>query len=74
MQSSVSSFARSQRYRDGLRRRGLRPMQIWLPDIRAPAFAAEIQRQCEQINTADRRDNLMDWVEEVSIFDEDGAA
>jgi hypothetical protein len=64
----------ARRYRDGLRRRGLRPVQIWVPDIRAPGFAAEIRRQCEHINAADRRDNLMGWVEDVSIFDEDGAA
>ncbi len=74
MTGSASSSARTRRYRDGLRRRGLRPVQIWVPDIRAPGFAAEIQRQCERINAADRRDNLMAWVEDVSVFDEDDPA
>jgi hypothetical protein len=74
MRSSASSSTRTQRYRDGLRRRGLRPVQIWVPDTRAPGFAAEIQRQCERINAADRQEKLMDWVEEVSIFDEEGDA
>ena len=48
-------------------------MQIWVPDIRAPGFAAEIQRQCELINLADRQEDLMTWVEDVSAFDEDDA-
>jgi hypothetical protein len=32
-------------YRDRLRRQGLRPIQIWVPDTRSPAFAAEAHRQ-----------------------------
>jgi hypothetical protein len=32
-------------YREGLRARGLRPVQIWLPDVRSPEFQAEAHRQ-----------------------------
>jgi hypothetical protein len=32
-------------HRDRLRRQGLRPIQIWVPDVRAPAFRAEAHRQ-----------------------------
>jgi hypothetical protein len=32
-------------YRERLRRQGLRPIQIWVPDVRSPAFAAEAHRQ-----------------------------
>jgi hypothetical protein len=28
-----------------LRAQGLRPIQIWVPDVRAPDFAAEAHRQ-----------------------------
>ena len=73
MSSNATSRTRTQRYRDGLRRRGLRPVQIWVPDLRAPGFAAEVQRQCEQINAADRAEAIMTWVEDVSLFDEDDA-
>jgi hypothetical protein len=73
MAGPPSSRVRTQRYRDALRRRGLRPVQIWVPDPRAPGFAAEMQRQCERINAADRAEHLMDWIEDVSVFDEDDA-
>lgn len=33
------------RHRMRLRDRGLRPVQLWLPDVRSPAFAAEARRQ-----------------------------
>ncbi len=32
-------------YRARLRRQGLRPIQIWVPDTRSPDFAAEAHRQ-----------------------------
>jgi hypothetical protein len=32
-------------HRQRLRRQGLRPIQIWVPDVRSSAFAAEAHRQ-----------------------------
>ncbi len=32
-------------HRERLRRQGLRPIQIWVPDVRAPAFRAQAHRQ-----------------------------
>ncbi len=32
-------------YRAGLRAAGLRPVQIWVPDVRAPRLAEEARRQ-----------------------------
>jgi hypothetical protein len=32
-------------HRERLREEGLRPVQLWVPDVRAPGFAAEAHRQ-----------------------------
>ena len=32
-------------HRERLRQQGLRPIQIWAPDVRSPAFRAEAHRQ-----------------------------
>jgi antidote-toxin recognition MazE-like antitoxin len=32
-------------HRKRLRQQGLRPIQIWAPDVRSPAFRAEAHRQ-----------------------------
>lgn len=32
-------------HRARLRRQGLRPIQIWVPDVRSPEFASEAHRQ-----------------------------
>lgn len=44
-----SSSQRVQRRRDKLHAAGLRPIQIWVPDTRAPGFAAECERQCRAV-------------------------
>jgi Protein of unknown function (DUF3018) len=36
---------RVQQRRDKLRAAGLRPVQVWQPDTRAPGFAKEMRRQ-----------------------------
>jgi hypothetical protein len=32
-------------YRRHLRRQGLRPIEVWVPDVQSPEFAAEAHRQ-----------------------------
>ncbi len=39
-----------------LRRRGQRPVQIWVPDTRRPGFAAECRRQAALVAKADQLD------------------
>ena len=42
-----------QRRRDKLKAAGLRPLQIWVPDVRAAGFAQECARQALLIQVAD---------------------
>jgi len=58
-------------YRERLRKQGLRPIQIWVPDVRSPAFCAEAQRQSRAvaISTDARQDQafvdaVSDWGDE----------
>ena len=44
------------RRRDKLRAMGLRPVQIWVPDTRAPGFAEECERQSRLVAAADKND------------------
>jgi hypothetical protein len=52
----LTSAERVRRRRDKMRAAGLRPVQIWVPDTRAPGFAAECRRQSELIAAAERTD------------------
>lgn len=58
-------------HRADLRKRGLRPIQIWVPDTRAPGFAEEARRQSRLVAAEDDFDEVMDFIERDSVFDED---
>lgn len=47
-----------------MRAQGLRPIQIWVPDVRSPEFAAEAHRQ--SVLVASAAGDEMDFVEAVS--------
>ena len=53
-------------HRARMRAQGLRPIQIWVPDVRLPEFAEEARRQSELVAAADRASGDMDFVEAVS--------
>ncbi len=40
-----SALEKTRDYRNQLRARGLRPVQLWVPDTRDPAVAERIRRQ-----------------------------
>ena len=52
-------------YRVRLREQGLKPVQIWVPDIHAPGFRAEIRRQIRRLDPADEADAIA-FVEAVA--------
>ena len=56
-------------YRERLRRQGLRPIQIWVPDVRSPAFAAEAHRQSLAVAKSPREREDQDFIEDISDWD-----
>lgn len=44
-----SSRDKVRAHRERLRKQGLRPIQIWVPDVRAPSFKAEAHRQAAAV-------------------------
>jgi hypothetical protein len=43
--SAQPSRIKAREHRERMRRQGLRPIQIWVPDVRSPAFRSEAHRQ-----------------------------
>ena len=54
----ASAAAKMRDYRARLREQGLRPVQIWVPDVHAPGFKAEIRRQVARLDPADEAETL----------------
>jgi len=49
-----------------LRQQGLRPIQIWVPDVNAPEFAREAHRQSALIGTSEQDQADQAFVDAVS--------
>lgn len=66
-QQGRRSRAKVATYRDRLRALGLRPIQIWVPDVRAPGFAAEARRQALLIANSAGEAEDQTFVESISM-------
>jgi Protein of unknown function (DUF3018) len=62
--SDIRSRVRAHRAR--LRAQGLRPIQIWVPDVRSPDFAAEAHRQARLVADSSAANDDQDFVDAVS--------
>lgn len=55
-----------QAHRDRLRAQGLRPVQIWVPDVRAPEFIYEAHRQSAAVAASEQATEDQAFVDAVS--------
>ena len=53
-------------HRERLRQQGLRPIQIWVPDVRSPAFKAEAHRQSLAVARSPHADDDQAFIDAVS--------
>jgi hypothetical protein len=53
-----------------MRRQGLRPIQIWVPDVRSPGFAAEAHRQSLAIAQSAQEPEDQGFIDSISDLDE----
>jgi hypothetical protein len=60
-------------HRRRLRQRGLRPVQIWVPDVRSPSFKLEAHRQSLAVAASAHESEDQAFVDAISELDfEDG--
>lgn len=64
--SDVAVRDRVGEYRRRMRERGLRPLQVWVPDVRTATFAAEARRQAALVAEAGESSDDQDFVEAIS--------
>jgi hypothetical protein len=64
--SPKSSRVKVREHRERLREQGLRPIQIWVPDMRSPAFRSEAHRQSLAITTSPHAHDDQAFIDAVS--------
>ncbi len=63
---SKSSREKVRAHRKRLRQQGLRPIQIWVPDMRSPAFVREAHRQSLAVANSSHANRDQEFVNAIS--------
>lgn len=64
--TDTGSRSRVRAHRARLRAQGLRPVQIWVPDVTAEGFATEAHRQSRAVAASEHADDDQAFVDEIS--------
>jgi hypothetical protein len=64
--SAQPNPTKQQNYRKRMRERGMRLVQIWVPDVRSKAFAAEAHRQSLVVSTSPQEAEEQAFVAAIS--------
>ncbi|MFW0792276.1 antitoxin MazE family protein [Gordonia sp. CPCC 205515] len=68
----ASTRDRVREHRKRLRAQGLRPVQIWVPDVNSPEFAAEAHRQSAAVAASPQEADDQAFVDAISVdWDDD---
>lgn len=57
-------------YRKRMAERGLRVVQIWVPDTRRPGFAAECRRQSLLLHSDPQEKEILNFIDRVADWPE----
>jgi hypothetical protein len=63
----LSSREKVRAHRKRLRARGLRPIQIWIPDTRTASFKAEAHRQSQVVARSPYARQDQDFIDAISM-------
>jgi hypothetical protein len=64
-EAKLAGADRVRKHRQSLRDRGLRPIQIWVPDTRQIGFIEEVRRQCLAVNDLEHDKEVFDFTDAV---------
>ena len=64
----ASTRQRVREHRARLRAQGLRPVQIWVPDVRAPEFVAQAHSQSAAIAASEHEADDQAFVDAISVY------
>ena len=58
------------KYRERLKASGLRPIQLWVPDVRSQKIINEVRKQSVRVSSDPKEPGIMKFVE--SVMDHEG--
>jgi hypothetical protein len=68
--SSTPTARRVRAYRERLRAQGLRPIQIWVPDVRSPQFVEQAHLQSVAVASSSHEADDQAFIDAITSDDE----
>ena len=66
----LNSTQKMRQYRERLKASGLRPIQLWVPDVRSQKIIDEVRKQSVLVSSDSKEPGIMKFVE--SVMDHEG--
>ena len=66
-ESEPSSTRRVRSYRKRMREQGMRPIQMWVMDVRARSFATDAHRQSAAVAASDRAEDDQAFIDALGL-------
>jgi hypothetical protein len=63
-----SSRVKVQEHRERLRKQGLQPIQMWVPDVRSAAFRSEAHRQSLAVAASSHAQDDQGFIDSISVW------
>jgi hypothetical protein len=61
----LNSTQKMRQYRERLKASGLRPIQIWVPDVRSQKIINEVRKQSVRVSSDSKEPGIMKFLESV---------
>jgi len=66
----LNSTQKMRQYRERLKASGLRPIQLWVPDVRSQKIINEVRKQSVRVSSDSKEPGIMKFVD--SVMDHEG--
>ncbi|RYF47744.1 MAG: DUF3018 family protein [Cytophagaceae bacterium] len=67
----TATRAKVQEHRERLRAQGLRPLQLWVPDVRSPMFEEQAHRQSLAVAKSKHAKKDQDFIDAISDWSDE---
>lgn len=68
--AAESSSERTRAYRERMRKKGLRPIEIWVPDVRSREFKEEARRQALAVARSAQEQDDLEFIDSLVDLDD----
>jgi hypothetical protein len=69
MGTALTPTEKMRRYRRRMRGAGLRPVQIWVPDVTSPGFVEEARAQSLRVSVKESERDALEFIESLADLD-----